>query len=340
MKFLNCLLFMFLRRVVCFTYTDQKQNCTVHVTDTYCYNGPRFDAIGQYKSCSVPGTIALTFDDGVDLNVPYVLKTLALFNFKATFFTIGQNIQFYPWMVQDIVNQGHQIGWHSYSHPWFSNLTLEQARQEFFDFENAFLQNNYHGVLSNRKVPSYGRFPHGLLPPFVVPLLKNFTITPIQWSFLNGDTYITDYTEIVPLFKSHLYNAIGSTLSIIIQQHDVQQVTVQSLYDVLYYLNSTFPNTRFVTVAECLGNTIPMYHESRFHQEDPTCSTGIKKAQNGRTVCCLASCSTGNTGCTGENCCGGTGCSLRPGHSAGCCSNNIIAKNISCAYSRPPCLVE
>ena len=73
-----------------FMYQDQKQNCSKRVNDNYCYNGPRFDNVGQYKSCSVPGTVALTFDDGVDMNIPYVLAMLRLFNMKGTFFLVGQ----------------------------------------------------------------------------------------------------------------------------------------------------------------------------------------------------------------------------------------------------------
>ena len=74
-------------------YNDQKQNCTLkHVTGSYCYGGPRFDDVGQYKSCSVPNTMALTFDDGLDTNVPYFLDMLKLFKMKATFFVIGQTL--------------------------------------------------------------------------------------------------------------------------------------------------------------------------------------------------------------------------------------------------------
>ena len=321
-----------------FMYQDQKQNCSKRVNDNYCYNGPRFDNVGQYKSCSVPGTVALTFDDGVDMNIPYVLAMLRLFNMKGTFFLVGQNIQLYPWLVQHIVDSGNQVGWHSYSHAWFSKLTYESALQDFYDFENAFLQNRFTGVLQNRMVPSYGRLPHGLLPSSMLPLFKMFDVVPIHWSFLSGDSYVTNSSEIVEVFKSHLKGAIGALLSIIVQQHEMETVTMDSLYDVLSYLNSTFPKVRFTTVAECVGNIVPMYHESKYHQEDPLCLTGLKKTQSGKNVCCQASCAK-SLDCNGANCCGGTSCSSRPGGGEGCCANNIILRNISCSMSRPPCIV-
>lgn len=61
--------------------------------------------------------IALTYDDGP--NPPYteqLLKTLAEFNAKATFFVIGKNIEQYPQTIKLIQLQGHELGNHSYSH--------------------------------------------------------------------------------------------------------------------------------------------------------------------------------------------------------------------------------
>jgi len=325
---------------VSFTYTDQKQNCTKHVTGSYCYNGPQFDAI-QYKSCSVPNTLALTFDDGVDKNMDFYLDMLWKFNMKATFFIIGGTIQSNPKSIQRLVNEGHQLGAHTYTHPWLTSLTYNQTRQDFLNFENSVLQQNYQGVLANRMVPSYFRAPHGELPSSIYPLLKEFQVIPINWGFLNGDSTIKNSAEILPLWKSHLYNADESQLSVITQQHNVQAVTTASLYDVLMYLNTTFPNLRYVTVADCLGNVVPPYHVSPIHQEDPQCKNGILKMQSGKAVCCMASCATGtgSASCTGVNCCGGNGCGARPGGTIGCCADKIIAANITCVISGAPCLV-
>ena len=311
-------------------YNDQKQNCTLkHVTGSYCYGGPRFDDVGQYKSCSVPNTMALTFDDGLDTNVPYFLDMLKLFKMKATFFVIGQNIAPYASLLQRMVDEGHQVGAHTYSHPWLKDLTYNQTVQDMYNFENAFLQQHYTGVLANRMVPSYFRAPHGDLPLTTVPILNKFKMIPIQWSFLTQDTTVTDPSLIPLIWKSHLTNADSSQLTLIVQQHDVKSVTKSTLYEILTYLNTTFPDVNYVTVAECLNNVIPPYHVSDSIQVDPLCMTGIKAIQSGKTVCCSLSCGT----------CGGTGCSTRTGGASSCCTGDILTANKSCSISSPPCVV-
>lgn len=69
-----------------------------------------------YFGCSVPGTVALTFDDGPFTFTDTVLNTLAAAGMKATFFLNGQNwanINDYSSTVQRMVNEGHQVGSHT-----------------------------------------------------------------------------------------------------------------------------------------------------------------------------------------------------------------------------------
>ncbi len=333
------LLLAFMSGVYGFTYNDQKQNCTKYVTNTFCYDGPRFDAVGQYKSCSVPGTIALTFDDGPNDNIPYILDVLKQYNMKATFFLIGYNVYKYPAYVQRIVDEGHQIGCHTYTHPYLGDLTPDQIRTEFLNFENAIIQRNFGGVLSGRMMPTYFRAPHGAVEATHLPILNEFNLLPIHWSFLNGDTYIKDPVEILPLWYEHMdINGVGvmaSRLSLIVQQHEKEPATYYSFGDVAKYLNDVFgvQGVRFVTIAECLGNIRPPYQETPRHQEDPTCSTGIliNSTYNFTPIraCCTSSCGI----------CGGNGCGNRTGGADGCCVSNIAMANVSCQYSKPPCVV-
>ena len=61
--------------------------------------------------------IWLTFDDGPDpLATPWILKTLQEKEIKATFFLIGEKMEEFPDLVQQIIKEGHSIGNHSYSH--------------------------------------------------------------------------------------------------------------------------------------------------------------------------------------------------------------------------------
>ena len=62
-------------------------------------------------------TLYLTFDDGPTPEITnWVLSTLKSHNAKATFFCIGKNIEAHPDIFQNILNDGHAIGNHTYNH--------------------------------------------------------------------------------------------------------------------------------------------------------------------------------------------------------------------------------
>lgn len=61
---------------------------------------------------------ALTFDDGPHPeSTPQILKLLARKNLFATFFVCGERAEAHPELVHAIIDHGHQLGNHSYSHP-------------------------------------------------------------------------------------------------------------------------------------------------------------------------------------------------------------------------------
>ena len=75
--------------------------------------------------------VAITFDDGPDPRwTPKVLDILKAANVKAAFFLVGVNAERYPRLVRRIVNEGHEIGNHTYYHPnlalcWPEHIRLE-----------------------------------------------------------------------------------------------------------------------------------------------------------------------------------------------------------------------
>jgi cellulose synthase/poly-beta-1,6-N-acetylglucosamine synthase-like glycosyltransferase/peptidoglycan/xylan/chitin deacetylase (PgdA/CDA1 family)/spore germination protein YaaH len=81
-------------------------------------------AAGQHE-------VAITFDDGPDPNwTPKILNLLKAANVKATFFLVGVNAERYPGLVRRIVNEGHEIGNHTFYHPnlalcWPEHIRLE-----------------------------------------------------------------------------------------------------------------------------------------------------------------------------------------------------------------------
>src|SRR5205807_1015776 len=75
--------------------------------------------------------IALTFDDGPDPEwTPKILDILKAANAKAAFFVVGVNAEKYPALLRRIVNEGHEIGNHTYYHPNLALAWPEHVRLE------------------------------------------------------------------------------------------------------------------------------------------------------------------------------------------------------------------
>src|SRR5216110_562359 len=75
--------------------------------------------------------VAITFDDGPDPRwTPKILDILKAANVKATFFLVGVNAERYPGLVRRTVNEGHEIGNHTYYHPNLSLCWPEHIRLE------------------------------------------------------------------------------------------------------------------------------------------------------------------------------------------------------------------
>lgn len=313
-------------------YNDQKENCTrTDVRNSFCYGGPRFDADGQYKSCSVAGVFAITFDDTPSPYTASILDTLKKYNMKATFNVIGKKIASRPDLIQRMADEGHQVASHTYSHTYLTQSTDVVA--EMMRFEVAFVRENFTGVLANSVIPNYMRAPHGDVNASIMSALNTLGYIPVHWGFLTHDSDGISEAEILAGYYSHfggvnVTNVNFSGLNIISQQHDTELETAQSLDDVLNYLNRTFvPNgVRFVTVAECLGSVVPPYKTNNRLQNDPMCQNGFIRGN----TCCLKSCGG----------CGGSGCSLLNGGAEGCCVTNIQNANYTCKLSPAPCVIR
>ncbi|WP_416973450.1 bifunctional polysaccharide deacetylase/glycosyltransferase family 2 protein [Streptomyces sp. 4F14] len=73
---------------------------------------------GQATTVSVPArTIALTFDDGPNPTwTPQVLEILRKYDIPATFFLVGSMVSRYPGIVKDMVDDGNEVGIHTFTH--------------------------------------------------------------------------------------------------------------------------------------------------------------------------------------------------------------------------------
>src|SRR5690606_31269442 len=81
-------------------------------------------------------TVALTFDDAPHpLTTPLLLESLKRSDVKATFFSVGDNLQMYPQLAFDIVQHGHKLANHSQNH---HNLTTLETTQQGTEIEECF----------------------------------------------------------------------------------------------------------------------------------------------------------------------------------------------------------
>ncbi|PSM38797.1 hypothetical protein C6Y14_35070 [Streptomyces dioscori] len=87
---------------------------------------------GEARSTSVPEkTIALTFDDGPNPTwTPQILKILEENDVPGTFFLVGSMVSRYPSIVNDLVDQGNEVGIHTFTHVDLSYQSSSRIERE------------------------------------------------------------------------------------------------------------------------------------------------------------------------------------------------------------------
>lgn len=122
-------------------------------------------------------SIFLTFDDGpIPIVTPFVLNILREHNAKATFFCIGDNVNKHPDIYEQVKNDGHAIGNHTYNH-----LNGWGTADKVY-LENTLKNDNL--LHTNLFRPPYGRIKRSQ-----VSLLKKERpeMQFIMWDVLSGD---------------------------------------------------------------------------------------------------------------------------------------------------------
>ena len=100
-----------------------------YLTATYT-KFPEFPTL-YHQGAGDAHEVALTFDDGPDPEwTPKILDILKTAKVKAAFFLVGVNAERYPHLVRRIVDEGHEIGNHTYYHPNLALCWPEHVRLE------------------------------------------------------------------------------------------------------------------------------------------------------------------------------------------------------------------
>lgn len=103
-----------------------------------------------WNKARVGSRIFVTFDDGpIPIVTPYVLNILKQHNAKATFFCIGDNVRKHPEIFEQVKNEGHSIGNHTFNHLRGWDTEDKVYLDNFREADNV--------VHSNLFRPPYGR---------------------------------------------------------------------------------------------------------------------------------------------------------------------------------------
>lgn len=129
----------------------------------------------------LPGTVALTFDDGPSpIYTPKVLEILDKYQIKATFFVLGSNAQQYPDLIKTLQQDGQAIGNHSQNHAMLTKLNQEKLEQEI-----SKPQTIIEGII--QKKPVCLRYPYGASNEKVRAAIRAQGIEPVPMGFNSFD---------------------------------------------------------------------------------------------------------------------------------------------------------
>lgn len=180
----------------------------------------------------------LTFDDGPSAkSTPRVLDILKKYDIKATFFVVGNMIEYNPGILKRTYEEGHKIGNHSYGHDYkylYANAT--NFMNDIYKNEELIKQ-----VVGNDFDSKVIRFPGGSFEKWKDPMLEAANeagYRSFDWNALNGDAEGGTFPEAHLL--NRLKNTVGGQKKVVILMHDTdaKASTANSLEDSIKYLIS------------------------------------------------------------------------------------------------------
>lgn len=124
--------------------------------------------------------IALTFDDGPDeVFTPQILDILKKYNVKATFFVIGQKVQYNKNIVKREFNEGHEIGNHTFTHINVSKNGFNKIQKEIIDTQSII--KSVTGVY-----PKIFRPPYRAISKDMCEVIKQNDMNIVLWSYVDA----------------------------------------------------------------------------------------------------------------------------------------------------------
>ena len=183
--------------------------------------------------------VALTFDDGPNpTTTNQALDTLSKYGIKATFFVLGKNVSGNEGILKRMKADGHVVGNHSWSHPVLSKLSLDDAKKQITDTEDALTK--VLGSSSKLMRPPYGAITDDIRNSLDLSFIM-WNVDSLDWKSKNEAAILTE-------IQREVKN--GS----IILMHDIHAETVNALPKVIDYLKGQ--GYDFVTIPDLLDSRL------------------------------------------------------------------------------------
>jgi peptidoglycan-N-acetylglucosamine deacetylase len=213
----------------------QKDSDEKSTSNTSKNNASSEDEINNTNTGIYSGKkVYLSFDDGPSIYTGEILDILKEYDVKATFFVIGKTDVQSKKIYKRIVDEGHILGMHSYSHVY--NYIYNSV--EDFDKDFTKLWKLLYDTTGYK--PTIFRFPGGSanlvnkngMTDFV-QYLKDKKVVYYDWNVENGDATGVKYTK--EQLVNNVLNGIAKKDVSIVLMHDAQskKSTVDSLPELL-----------------------------------------------------------------------------------------------------------
>lgn len=125
-------------------------------------------------------SLALTFDDGPSPGTLELLRVLAEYDVRATFFQCGENVLRHPDIAREVLAAGHEIANHSHTHPNFALRSPNFIEHEFRTAQEAIVNTTGH-------TPTLLRAPYGVRWFGFRHMQRALGLTGVMWSVIGLD---------------------------------------------------------------------------------------------------------------------------------------------------------
>ena len=178
--------------------------------------------------------VALTFDDGPSGRFTVqLLDGLADRKVKATFLLCGYRMEQFPEITQRIFSEGHEIGYHGFSHKNMKEMSRRSIGQELIDSQ---------ALLPEDCDPVFLRPPGGCCSDGVRQVAEVRLLSILGWSVDPRDWATTDTISIERAVMKNIHDGD------IILLHDMSASSVMAALDIIDSLQKE--GFRFVTVSQ------------------------------------------------------------------------------------------